>query len=103
MLFKGLFCNKGNELMNKLKQVGKKVKSGFATFSGCDLNYDNSVFEGAELTAVFGGVECNLKNAIIDKDCAICASAICGGIDILVPDNVNVKVNSTCTSCSQHC
>ena len=54
------------------------------------------LFEGAELTALFGGVECNLKNAVIEKDCVIRASAIFGGIDILVPDYVNVKVNSNC-------
>ena len=71
-------------------------RSGCATFSGCDMNYDGEVFEGAELTAVFGGVKCDLRNAIIEKDCAIQVSAIFGGIDILVPDNINVKVSSNC-------
>ena len=32
--------------------------------------------------------------AIIEKDCAVTASAIFGGIDIYVPDNVNVKISS---------
>ena len=96
MVLKGVFGNKGNEMMNKLKKDGKNIRRGFAAFSGCDINYNNEVFEGAELTALFGGVECNLKNAIIEKDCAICASAIFGGIDIIVPENVNVKVNSNC-------
>jgi predicted membrane protein len=63
-------------------------------FSGCDINYDGEVFEGAELTAVFGGVECDLRNAVIEKDCAIRLSAIFGGIDIWVPENVNVRVSS---------
>ena len=58
------------------------------------MHYDGEVFEGAELTAVFGGIKCDLRNAVIDKDCAIQVSAIFGGIDILVPDNVNVKVSS---------
>ena len=58
------------------------------------MNLDGEVFEGAELNAVFGGVKCDIRNAIIEKDCAITASAIFGGIDIFVPDNVNVKITS---------
>ncbi len=94
MVLTGLFGNKANEIMKQLKLDGKEPKSGFAAFSGCNMTYDGEVFEGAELTAVFGGVKCDLRNAIIEKDCAIQVSAIFGGIDILVPDNVNVKVSS---------
>lgn len=43
----------------------------------------------------FGGVKCDLRNAVIEHDCAIGASAIFGGIDILVPAGVNVKVSTT--------
>ena len=96
MVFTGLFGNKANEIIAKIKQNGGETKVGCAVFSGCDIKYDNEIFEGAELTAVFGGVDCDLKNAIIEKDCAIQVSAIFGGIDILVPDNVNVKVSSNC-------
>ena len=96
MVFTGLFANKANEIIAKLKASGNEPKVGCAAFSGCDLNYDGEVFEGAELTAVFGGVDCNLRNAIIEKDCAIQVSAIFGGIDILVPTGINVKVNANC-------
>ena len=94
LILTGLFGNKANEIMKQLKLEGKQPRSGFAAFSGSDLNYDGEVFEGAELTAVFGGVECDLRNAIIEKDCAIQVSAIFGGIDIFVPTGINVKVNS---------
>ena len=96
MVFTGLFGNKANEIIAKIKQNGGETKVGCAVFSGCDIKYDNEIFEGAELTAVFGGVDCDLKNAIIEKDCAIQVSAIFGGIDIFVPDNINVKVSSNC-------
>ncbi len=90
------FCgSKANDMISEMKKDGKAPREGCATFSGCDINYDGEVFDGAELSAVFGGVECNLSNAIIEKDCAIKATAIFGGIDILVPNNVNVKVSST--------
>lgn len=96
MVFTGICGNKANEIVKKLKIEGKELKEGCATFSSCNLNYDGEVFEGAELSAVFGGVNCNLRNAVIEKDCVIQVSAIFGGIDILVPDNVNVKVSSNC-------
>lgn len=94
LVFTGLFGNKANEIIKKLRSEGRELKVGCATFSGCDMKCDNEVFEGAELTAVFGGVKCDLRNAIIEKDCAIEVSAIFGGIDIFVPAGVNVKVSS---------
>jgi len=96
MVFTGLFGNKVNEIVKKLKSEGKALKTGCAVFSGCDIKFDGEVFEGAELIAVFGGVDCDLKNAVIEKDCAIQVSAIFGGVDILVPDHVNVRVSSNC-------
>ncbi len=96
MVFTGLFGNKANEVIAKLKQDGGETKIGCAVFSGSDIKYNNEIFEGAELTAIFGGIDCDLKNAIIEKDCAIQISAIFGGIDIIVPKNVNVKVHSNC-------
>ncbi|MCH5191426.1 MAG: hypothetical protein J1F23_04610 [Oscillospiraceae bacterium] len=96
MVFSGIFGNKANEIISKIKQNGGEPKVGCATFSSCNLNYYNEIFEGAELTAVFGGAKCDLRNAIIDKDCAIQATAVFGGIDILVPSNINVKVSSNC-------
>ena len=94
MVISGLLGNKANEIMKKLRSEGKNPKADCAVFSGCEVNYDGEVFEGAELTAVFGGLDCDLRNAIIEKDCAIQVSATFGGIDIFVPAGINVKVNS---------
>lgn len=96
MVITGLFGNKANEIMTKIKKDGGETKVCCATFSGSDLYLDGEVFEGAELTAVFGGVKCDLRNAVIEKDCAISVTAIFGGIDIFVPQNVNVKVSANC-------
>ncbi len=96
MILSGLLGNKADEIIANIKASGGETKVGTAIFSGQDMNYDGEVFEGAELSAIFGGVECNLKNAIIEKDCAIKIEAIFGGIDIFVPDNVNVSVKSNC-------
>ena len=94
LIFKGIFGKKTGKALKEMKADGKKVNRGFAVFAGSDVKCDNEVFEGAELCAVFGGVECDLRNAIIEKDCVIQATAIFGGIDIFVPNNVKVKVDS---------
>lgn len=90
----GLLGNKANEMLTDMKESGQTPEQGCAIFSGCDRSFEGQAFEGAELTAVFGGVKWDLRNAVIEKDCAIKVSAIFGGIDILVPETVNVKVNT---------
>ena len=94
LIFGAIFGDKATKMIVQSRQNGNNVKIGCATFSGQDLNYDGEVFEGAELNAVFGGIKCDLRHAIIEKDLAITASAIFGGIDIYVPDNVNIKISS---------
>ena len=96
LIISGIFGNKTRKAVKLLKSQHKPTKTCFAVFSGCDVKYDHEVFEGATMTAVFGGIDCDLRHAIIEKDCVIQACAIFGGIDILVPDHVNVKVSSSC-------
>lgn len=86
---------KAKDPVAKINASGCNCKRVCAVFSGSDINYNGEMFEGAVLTAIFGGIECDLRNAIIEKDCTIQACAIFGGIDLFVPNNVNVKVNST--------
>lgn len=95
LIFSAIFGEKANNMLVEIRQNGGNVKDGCAVFSGQDLNYTGEVFNGAELTAVFGGIKCDLRNAIIEKDCAINTTAVFGGVDIYVPDGVNVKINST--------
>lgn len=84
-------------------KISEKVKEGkknglediTATFASQKVNKDNEEFKGANLDAVFGGVELDLRSAALDNEAIIKASAIFGGIDIFVPNNVNVKVKST--------
>lgn len=72
----------------------KGCKVHFVAFSGTDADYSGEAFDGCTLTAVFGGIDCYLQNAIIDHDVTITASAIFGGVDIILPQNVNVEVSS---------
>lgn len=72
----------------------KGGKAHFVAFAGTDADYSGEAFDGCTLTAVFGGIDCRLQNAIIDHDVTITASAIFGGVDIILPQNVNVEVSS---------
>lgn len=66
-----------------------------AIFSGQERRYDNERFTGATITAVFGGIKIDLRNAIIEEDTVIEAEAIFGGCEITIPNNINVKINNS--------
>lgn len=92
MILGGIGRNKG--LIKSMEANSDDMKTGFAAFSGQDICFDNEIFKGAELTAVFGGIKCDLRNAVFEGDTVINACCIFGGADIFLPDNVNIKVNS---------
>ena len=95
IIFKDTLGGKVNEEIKKLNQKRNGENSYCATFSGQKVKFDKELFTGADLTAVFGGVECDLRNAIIESDVVINASSTFGGIEIFVPSNVIVKTKST--------
>lgn len=66
-----------------------------AVFAGRDIRVDNSGFYGANLSAIFGGIDLNLKNAIIRRNVTIEVRAVFGGIDLVLPSNVRVVVDVT--------
>ena len=95
IIFKDIIAGKVNEQIKKLNENKTGPNEYCATFSGQDVKFDGEKFTSADLTAVFGGIECDLRNAIIESDVVINTSSIFGGIDIFVPENVKVKVKSS--------
>lgn len=96
LVFSGLLGRKENQCVVTVKGGEGAPVVGCAVFSAYDFNGSGKIFEGGKLVAVFGGVECDLRDAIIEHDCAIEVAAVFGGVDILVPKNVNVKANVAC-------
>ena len=92
-IFKDTFNRKVSEKIKELNKSG--LKEYAATFSGSKIQMQDEAFEGANLTAVFGGLDFDLNGAKIEEEKAINATAIFGGIDIIVPAGVNVKVKSS--------
>ncbi len=94
-IFKDLFHAKVNEKITKLNSERADGEEFCATFGGVKSDFKGQEFKGANIDSVFGGVEIDLSEAIINHDEIINASAIFGGIDIKVPKNVNIKIKST--------
>ncbi len=84
-------------ILKSKKNAPPKVsqsQKNFAVFSGNDVDFSGESFDGGDYIAIFGGIEVHLENAIIDHDVTVNATAIFGGIDIFLPENVKVKVSS---------
>lgn len=94
LVFSNLFNKKINERIKTINGKTDSKKDYCATFSGQNIKFDNEEFTGTTINAIFGGVKLDLRDAIIKEDAVINASAIFGGIDIFVPDDVSVKIKS---------
>lgn len=93
VIFNGVITS---SISKKIKSVDKNgLESYVATFAEQKVDKTNEEFKGANLDAVFGSVVLDLQKATITQDQVINSSSIFGGITILVPNNVNVKVKST--------
>ena len=98
IIIKSIFHNKNDqEVAKKVAEAekdGKSMDSQFAAFSGTDRVYKDEIFNGSNVAAIFGGVKLDLRHAKFEKDTVIKAFTLFGGIDIIVPDDVKVKLKS---------
>ncbi len=92
IIFKNVLHKEGDRHINMKYQGGNSEHS--AIFAGSSYKVTGEKFMGTTMNAIFGGVELDLRDAIIDEDVVINASAIFGGIEISVPYNVKVKVSN---------
>ena len=94
IIFKNALGGKVSEEIKKINQKRSGKNSYCSTFAGQNVNFNDEKFTGADLTAVFGGIKCDLRNAIIESDVVINTSCTFGGIEIYVPSNVKIKIKS---------
>lgn len=67
-----------------------------AFFGGPKLSSTSRSFHGAWLTAIFGGITLDLRDAApAPEGASINATTFCGGVDLLVPKGWHVSVRST--------
>jgi predicted membrane protein len=94
IVFRGSF--KSNYRVNIQKNyVGKDgYISMTSIFTSHEVRPVNESVRGGAASAVFGNIQVDLRNAIINQDVTINVTSIFGGVDIFIPPNVNVKVSS---------
>lgn len=64
-----------------------------AILSGRDIRYDGEVFNGGMLSAVLGGIDLDLRTAIVSGVVTLEVHSVLGGIDIFAPRYARVIVN----------
>jgi len=86
---------------NKIRKTGATEEkdnyiSGTALFSGLERKVSSKSFRGGNITALFGGAEIDLRNAVINPDGAVLdLTALFGGIELRIPEDWNIEINST--------
>jgi predicted membrane protein len=63
-------------------------------YGGDEYVYHGETFHGARLDAFCGGIRMDLREAVITEDEEIDIHTFCGGIELIVPNHVNVVVKS---------
>ncbi len=95
MIFSSSFNRESSEKIKELKANRPEAPKDTATFSSHTVDYDGKIFEGGVLDAVFGSIKYDLRRARIEGDCVITASAVFSGIDILLPEYLEVDIDSS--------
>ncbi len=85
-----------SNITKKIKQTSEgELENIVATFAEQKVNKINEKFAGAKIDSVFGSVILDLREAKLNKETIIKASRIFAGIDIIIPDDVEVKIKAT--------
>ena len=95
LIFKDKLDKRKKKKNKELKEKAEGLEEYCATFGEVKADFNNQEFKGASLTAVFGSTDLDLRKAIINEDKLIKTCAVFGGIEIMAPENVNIKVKST--------
>ena len=93
IIFKDLFSSKVSQKLKEIDVDG--MEEYCATFSSQKAILRDGEFRNAKLDAIFGSVHFDIQNCKLAEDKVIKVSSVFGGITILVPSNVNVKIKST--------
>ena len=93
MVFKG---RRSNWKFTNDSKIGNDYIHSNAVFGGADHMITSQNFKGGETMALFGGVELDLRGAKISPDgCKIHATALFGGVEMIIPDDWNIILTGT--------
>ena len=94
LIFKDLVNSKIKKKISKLNKEKGNKKEYYAVFSEQDVKLSGNGFGGCKLNAIFGGIKYDLTSEDFDGGVVIDATAIFGGIDIIVPNDVCVEISA---------
>lgn len=78
----------------RVAEVDDAHSSVFAAFGGVERRNTSKAFHSADLTAIFGGVELDLRDAAIaERPARVNAVAMFGGAEVIVPRDWNVQLD----------
>lgn len=86
---------------NRSKKNREKTRSSrhdlsvTSIFAGNHHIEDSNDLRSGNSTAIFGGVELDLRNATIQEEAFLELTCLFGGIEIKVPENWEIKLNGT--------
>jgi hypothetical protein len=72
-------------------ETGDKVNS-FNVFSGSEIASHSNEFQGGSISAIFGGAEVDLRDAVPTPDAQLDVFTAFGGVEVRVPDGWQVEV-----------
>jgi predicted membrane protein len=79
----------------RVGQTGNDTLSGMAILGAFVRGSNSQAFRGADLTAIMGGCEIDLRHAAINGEATIDVFALWGGIEIRVPDDWTIESRAT--------
>lgn len=80
----------------KAEPYKKSGKEHLSVFDSKTIDFSGEEITVAKIAAIFGGAKCNLTDAKIKNGSRVDVMCAFGGADIIVPENVNVKINAFC-------
>jgi len=82
------------QVRSRVRKTDAGFTTAFAAFGGVEKRNTSKSFEGADLTAIFGGTELDLRDVSLEeKPAQINAVALFGGVDVIVPRDWNVQLD----------
>ncbi|MGM9699185.1 MAG: LiaF domain-containing protein [Prevotella sp.] len=65
------------------------------SMGGDDYSFAGESFYGADVEAFMGGIRLDLRQAKVNNDVTLKVHTFMGGVELYVPDNVNITVSSS--------
>lgn len=90
----GLFFKKQPNYPHREYQAGSENLNYSVVFGGQQINHTAQI-NGGSLSAVFGGIELDLRQATVTDGALIHVTTFCGGIEIKPPPGVRILVTGT--------